>query len=608
MLRRAALSARRVLPQRCYAAPGARAISTAPPSLLLPTDAARAALMEEARGVPELTLTSRQLCDVELLLNGGFNPLDGFLDRADTESVYDSCRLMSGALWPMPINLDVDAGKAAELEAGGKGAVALRDKEGNLIALMDLTDAWEADKAREAEAVFGGDPEHPAIQYLHNQCGDVYLGGKLRGYQLPPHYDYTAMRHTPQSIREHYSEMGWEDDTPIVAFQTRNPMHRAHVELVKRAADNIHGHILVHPVVGMTKPGDVDYHTRIKCIRTVLENGDLKGKGAGGCTMSVLPLAMRMGGPREALWHMLIRKNFGATHFILGRDHAGPGSNSQGEDFYGPYDARDFGVSHREEVGIGIEEFEMMVYLNDKDTYIPESQVDPEDEASVRKISGTEVRRRLQTGEEIPAWFSSPDVIRILRSTQPPPHKEGLCLFFTGLSGSGKSTIANALLERLLESDEERNVTVLDGDHVRQHLSSELGFSREHRDLNIQRIGFVASEVAKHGGLSMCAAIAPYADARNTARRLVEEYGRFIEIHVDTPLAECENRDRKGLYAKARAGELKGMTGIDDPYEVPEDPEIRVVTGGGVAHEVDQIMDYLREQGYIALPGHPQRG
>jgi sulfate adenylyltransferase len=321
-----------------------------------------------------------------------------------------------------------------------------------------------------------------------------------------------------------------------------------------------------------------------------------------------LPLAMRMGGPREALWHMLIRKNFGATHFILGRDHAGPGSNSQGEDFYGPYDARDFGVSHREEVGIGIEEFEMMVYLNDKDTYIPESQVDPEDEASVRKISGTEVRRRLQTGEEIPAWFSSPDVIRILRSTQPPPHKEGLCLFFTGLSGSGKSTIANALLERLLESDEERNVTVLDGDHVRQHLSSELGFSREHRDLNIQRIGFVASEVAKHGGLSMCAAIAPYADARNTARRLVEEYGRFIEIHVDTPLAECENRDRKGLYAKARAGELKGMTGIDDPYEVPEDPEIRVVTGGGVAHEVDQIMDYLREQGYIALPGHPQRG
>ena len=562
---------------------------------------AKASLMEEVleKAYPDVVLTGRQLCDVELLLNGGFNPLDGFLNQADTESVFDNYRLTTGELWPMPINLDVSIETAKILESAQN--IALRDPEGNLIAVMDMNDVWEADKHREAESVFGGDPEHPAIEYLYNQAGDIYVGGKLRGYQLPVHYDYTAMRKTPAELRAHFNTMGW-GTTPIVAFQTRNPMHRAHVELVKRAANNNNANILIHPVVGMTKPGDVDYHTRIKCIRAIIDNGDLEGSGAGGSTMSVLPLAMRMGGPREALWHMLIRKNYGATHFILGRDHAGPGSNSNGEDFYGPYDARDFGVKYSEEVGIKTCDFEMMVYLKDEDKYVPESDVDPAN-PNVRKISGTEVRRRLHEGAHIPEWFSAPDVIKLLRQAHPPAHKQGVVLFFTGLSGSGKSTIANALLERLLEVAEERKVTVLDGDLVRHHLSSELGFSREHRDLNIQRIGYVASEVAKHGGMAICAAIAPYEDARGVARRLVEEHGQFVEIFINTPLNECETRDRKGLYAKARAGILKGMTGIDDPYEAPSNCEIDIPSHKlSVSESVDQIMDYLTEKGYVVLP------
>jgi sulfate adenylyltransferase len=569
--------------------------------LLVKGDEAKASLMEEVRekGYPDVVLSERQVCDIELLLNGGFNPLKGFLNKADTESVYNNFRLTTGELWPMPVNLDISTETAKILESTAKNnSIALRDREFNLIAVMDMNDVWEADKEQEANSVFGGDPEHPAIKYLYNQAGDIYVGGKLRGYQLPPHYDYTAMRHTPAELKAHFNNMGW-GDKPIVAFQTRNPMHRAHVELVKRAANNNDANILIHPVVGMTKPGDVDYHTRIKCIRAVIDNGDLEGSGAGGSTMSVLPLAMRMGGPREALWHMLIRKNYGATHFILGRDHAGPGSNSNVEDFYGPYDARDFGTKYSEEVGIKTCDFEMMVYLEDEDKYVPESDVDPAN-SNIRKISGTEVRRRLQTGEDIPEWFSAPKVIQLLRQAHPPAHKQGVVLFFTGLSGSGKSTIANALLERLLEVGEERKVTVLDGDHVRQHLSSELGFSREHRDLNIQRIGFVASEIAKHGGMAICAAIAPYENARNVARSLVEEQGQFVEIFVSASLEACEDRDRKGLYAKARAGDLKGMTGIDDPYEAPTKCEINIPSHElSVAESVDQIMDYLKERGIL---------
>ncbi len=588
---RHAIAAHRALPSVHHAMSYfSSKVSGAPPSLLVP-EHEREALKLHATNLPDIVLQPRHSCDIELLLNGGFSPLNGFLKKEDTEAVYDNCRLSDGSLWPMPINLDINAEKRMEIEASDSSEVALRDFEGNLIAVMNVEEMWEADKTREAEQVFGGDPEHPAVEFLQNSVQDHYVGGGLKGYQLPIHYDYTKLRHTPLEVREIFDDKGWDR---IVAFQTRNPMHNAHIELVKRACELHDTNALIHPVVGMTKPGDIDYHTRLKCIRAVVKEGAF---GETPTNLSLLPLAMRMAGPREALWHMLIRKNYGATHFILGRDHAGPGSNSKGDDFYGPYEARDFGVKHAKEVGIETVEFEMMVYLGEQKKYVTEANVPAGKEPL--KISGTEVRRRLQTGEEIPAWFSHPEVVKILRESHPMAATQGLTLFFTGLSGSGKSTIANALLERLLEAKTGRNVSVLDGDHIRQHLSSELGFSREHRDLNIQRIGYVASEVTKHGGLAICAAIAPYAAARKSARDLVEAEGSFIEIFVDTTLEECERRDRKGLYAKARSGKLKGMTGIDDPYEAPEAAEITVETSNTVSDSVQKITDYLVLHGFI---------
>jgi sulfate adenylyltransferase len=564
------------------------------PRTLLVDESERDALKIHATTLPDVVLQPRHMCDVELLLNGGFDPLAGFLNQSDTESVYDSFRLANGALWPIPINLDISSKQRKMIEDQQAAEIALRDYEGNLIAVMSVEDIWEADKRAEAEKVFGGDPEHPAIEFLNHHVQNHYIGGSLKGYQLPIHYNYNAMRHTPLQVREMFDKNGWDS---IVAFQTRNPMHNAHIELVKRACKLHNAAALIHPVVGMTKPGDIDYHTRIKCIRAIAKE-DVFQKDTP-IALSLLPLAMRMAGPREALWHMLIRKNYGATHFILGRDHAGPGSNSSGKDFYGPYDARDFGAEHAEEVGITPVEFEMMVYIEDEKKYIPETEV-PASKTPM-KISGTQVRERLRTGEEIPVWFSHPEVVKILREAHPKASSQGIAIFFTGLSGSGKSTIANALIERLHERDTKRRISLLDGDCIRQHLSSELGFSREHRDLNIRRIGYVASEVAKHGGIAVCAAIAPYANARKDARELVAAEGAFIEVFVDTDLEECKKRDRKGLYAKAMAGQLKGMTGIDDPYEEPEQAEIIVSTDSEVSDSVDMILDYLHQHGFIQL-------
>ena len=573
-----------------------RSLSSSPPPSLLVSEHEREDLKLYATELPDIVLSDRNSCDLELILNGGFNPLNGFLTQDDTNSVYDSFRLSNGQLWPMPINLDISKEKLDEIEKHNNenNDVALRDFEGNLIAVMNIEDAWEVNKQHEAEKVFGGDVEHPAIQYLNTQVKSHYIGGAVKGYQLPIHYDYNRLRHTPQELRQLFQDQGWEN---IVAFQTRNPMHRAHIELVVQACEQANANALIHPVVGMTKPGDIDYHTRLKCIRAVM-GPDCFGNNVE-TALSVLPLAMRMGGPREALWHMLIRKNYGATHFIVGRDHAGPGSNSDGVDFYGPYEARDFATEFAEEVGIKTIEFEMMVYLGDEKRYVPMTKVPANKEPL--KISGTEVRRRLQTGEEIPEWFSSPKVVEILREAHPTTDKRGITLFFTGLSGSGKSTVANALMERLLELSN-RRITLLDGDLVRHHLSTELGFSREHRNLNIQRIGYVASEVTKHGGIAICAAIAPYIESRNVARSLVQDHGTFVEVYVATSVKECAKRDRKGLYAKAFAGKLTGFTGVDDPYEEPEDAEIQLKTQDREVSEcVDEVIEYLKRQGHLIL-------
>ncbi len=547
-------------------------------------------LKREAASLPGWDLTPRQICDLELLMNGGFNPLKGFLGQADYESVVETMRLADGTLWPMPITLDVSEDFAATIEPGQD--IALRDQEGVILATLSVTDKWVPDKAREAEKVFGADDlAHPAVNYLHNTAGRVYLGGPVTGIQPPVHYDFKALRDTPNELRARFRKLGWRR---VVAFQTRNPLHRAHQELTFRAAKEAQANLLIHPVVGMTKPGDIDHFTRVRCYQAVLDHYP-----STTTALSLLNLAMRMGGPREALWHGLIRANHGCTHFIVGRDHAGPGKNSAGEPFYGPYDAQELFREHEKEIGIEMVPFKHMVYVQEKAQYYPVDEV-PEG-STVLNISGTELRRRLNEGLEIPEWFSFPEVVEELRRTRPPRHKQGFTVFFTGLSGSGKSTIANALMVKLMEMGG-RPVTLLDGDVVRKNLSSELGFSKEHRDLNIRRIGFVAGEITKNGGIAICAPIAPYAATRRAVREEIEQFGAFVEVHVATSLEECERRDRKGLYKLAREGKIKEFTGISDPYEVPENPELRLDTEGvEVDHCAHQVILKLESLGLIKV-------
>ena len=550
---------------------------------------ARAAeLKEQSRGWPSLDLTPRQLCDLELLANGAFSPLQGFLGEEDYNSVCENMRLVSGDLWPMPINLDISEEKAAEL--GDGGTLALRDPEGVMIAALHATEMYRPDRETEAKLVFGTtDRAHPGVAYLLDRSGPVYVAGRLEVISLPAHYDYKSLRQTPAQLRQRFLQQGW---TKVVAFQTRNPMHRAHVELTLRAARQLEANLLIHPSVGMTKPGDVDHHTRARCYQAVV-----KGYPHATADLALLPLAMRMGGPREAVWHAIIRKNHGATHFIVGRDHAGPGKDSSGNPFYGPYDAQALLAEHAEELGIGMVPFQQMVYVEDRDEYMPVDEV-PAGSRTL-DISGTELRRRLAEGRDIPSWFTFPEVAAELRRSYPPRAHQGFTVFFTGLSGAGKSTIANILVDKLLEEGG-RPVTLLDGDLVRKHLSSELGFSKEHRDINIRRIGWVASEITKNGGIAICAPIAPYEEVRKEVREMIEPKGGFVLVHLSTPLEVCEERDRKGLYAKARAGIVKEFTGISDPYEVPEEAEVRIDTSRMSAEAAaQQVILHLQTEGYL---------
>ncbi|RVV99140.1 bifunctional sulfate adenylyltransferase/adenylylsulfate kinase [Mesobaculum littorinae] len=559
------------------------------PELYVSYDSAQK-LKVEAGTLPSLDLTPRQICDIELLMNGGFYPLKGFLGEADYDGVVENMRLADGTLWPMPITLDVGEKFADSIEPGQD--IALRDQEGVILATMTVTDKWVPNKSREAEKVFGADDDaHPAVNYLHNQAGKVYLGGPVTGIQQPTHYDFKTRRDTPNELRAFFRKMGWRR---IVAFQTRNPLHRAHQELTFRAARESQANLLINPVVGMTKPGDVDHFTRVRCYEAVLDKYP-----AATTTMSLLPLAMRMAGPREAVWHGLIRKNHGVTHFIVGRDHAGPGKNSQGEDFYGPYDAQELFKEHQEEMGIEMVPFKHMVYVQERAQYEPNDEIADKDNVTILNISGTELRRRLREGLEIPDWFSFPEVVKELRRTSPPRSEQGFTVLFTGFSGSGKSTIANALMTKLMEMGG-RPVTLLDGDIVRKNLSSELGFSKEHRDLNIRRIGYVASEITKNGGIAICAPIAPYAATRRAVREDIEAFGAFVEVHVATPLEECERRDRKGLYKLAREGKIKEFTGISDPYDEPKNPELRIDTQNvDVDNCAHQVLLKLESMGLI---------
>ncbi|MGU9963172.1 MAG: bifunctional sulfate adenylyltransferase/adenylylsulfate kinase [Candidatus Halichondribacter symbioticus] len=539
---------------------------------------ARATLKKLAAQYASWDLTPRQICDLELLMTRGFYPLEGFLNRPDYESVVDRLRLANNTLWPMPINLDVSPEFAAGLELGMD--IALRDEEGVILAILHLQDIYTPDKKHEAMQVYGTtDPAHSGVNYLFNKAGSVYLGGPITGIEPVTHYDFRDRRDSPNQLRQQFRRAGWQK---ICAFQTRNPLHRAHYELTKQAAQMAQANLLIHPVVGMTKPGDVDHFTRVRCYEAVLEHYPPKTTA-----LSLLNLAMRMAGPREAVWHGLIRKNYGCTHFIVGRDHAGPGVDATGADFYLPYAAQDLFAEHSDEIGLQMVDFKHMVYVKEPKQYQAVDTVAAGD--TVLNLSGSDLRKRLNSGADIPEWFSFPAVVKQLRKSYPARQNQGFTVFMTGLSGSGKSTIANALLVKLMEMGG-RPVTLLDGDIVRKNLSSDLGFSREHRDLNIHRIGYVASEITKNRGIALCAPIAPYAAGRQAVREQIEAYGAFLEVYVATPLAECERRDRKGLYQLARAGKIKEFTGISDPYEVPDAADVVIDT---IACSVDECAEQI---------------
>jgi sulfate adenylyltransferase len=536
--------------------------------------------------LPRLNLKGRALHDLEVMLVGGFLPVRGFMDKEDYESVVETMRLTDGSLFPIPIVLDVEA----DSPYGAGDRIVLCDPFGNPLAIMAVSSRYTPNKNHEALKVYGTqDRTHPGVQYLMEEMGDVYLGGTLTMLGLPIRHDFKAWRRTPTELKALFRERGWDK---VVGFQTRNPMHRAHFELVRRAHEKTGAPVLIHPVVGMTKPGDIDYVTRVRTYHVVHTN-----YAKDFTELSLLPLAMRMGGPREAVWHSIIRKNYGCTHFIVGRDHAGPGKDKQGKDFYGPYEARELALKFADEVGITIVDSDELAYSKTRGAYVATSEVTDEDE--IENISGTEFRRRLREGEEIPEWFSFKESIDILRESTRRDSRPGVCLFFTGLSCSGKSTIAQLLVAWLQEL-QDREVTLLDGDVIRDHLSKGLGFSKEDRDENVCRVGFVAGEIVRHGGIVITALIAPYREARRQVRNRIEHYGEFIELFVDTSLEECARRDTKGLYEKAKKGLIKNFTGIDDPYEVPERPELILKTEEATPEElVESILDLLVARGVI---------
>ena len=552
---------------------------------LVVSDEAAEGLRDEAGRLPSIQISDRAVCDLELLATGGFSPLDRFMSRDDLSSVVENMRTADGTLFPIPITLPVDSDAGISLDS----RIALRDSNNDLLAVMDVEEAYEWDMEEVARRVYGTlDLRHPIVAEMH-QWGSHNVCGRLQVIQLPQRHDFSELRLTPVQTRSALEETGHQN---VVAFQTRNPLHRVHEELTKRAAASVDGVLLLHPVVGLTRLGDVDHYTRVRTYKALT---DLYYE-PDRVLLSLLPLAMRMGGPREAVWHAIIRRNFGANHLIVGRDHAGPGVDSRGEPFYGPYDAQELVEEHAEELGVNAVTFTELVYVPSEDKYEEVSELPPGVETA--SISGTQVRDDyLNAGRSLPKWFTRPEVAEILADTYPPRHRQGVCVWFTGLSGSGKSTTADVLTSLLMEHG--RQVTVLDGDVVRTNLSKGLGFSKEDRDTNILRIGYVASEIVRHGGIAICAAISPYIATRDAVRGMMGE-GQFVEVFVDTPLDVCESRDSTGMYAMARAGEITGFTGIDDPYEAPPDPELTLDTvANSPAENAGKIVDLMTEAGFL---------
>jgi len=553
-------------------------------------------LKQESEHFLSITLSKRQLCDLEMLINGAMSPLTGYMDKKIYDSVVNSARLPDSLLWPMPIVLDINSELAAKLSPGDK--IALRDTEGFMPAVLTVSDIWQADKKLEAESVYGTNSElHPGVDYLFNQCQSHYIGGEIEGTEEPSHFDFEHLWSTPAELRSLFKKRGWRK---VLAFQTSQPMHKVHQHITLQAARDAQAHILIHPTVGTTKPGDLDYYARVHCYQAIQ-----KYYPANLALMSLLPLAMRMAGPKEALWHAIINKNYGCSHILIGPEHASPPDKEQqlnttytAERFYAHSVAQQYVIEHEEELGIKVIAIEETRYVAEKKSFFPLSIINKENLSS-EMLSIQEVKNRLHNHQIIPQWFSYPEVLKALSHAYPPRCKQGFTLFFTGLSGSGKSTLAKIIYAKMIELGA-RPVTLLDGDIVRHNLSSELGFSRNDRNINVRRISFVANEITKNGGIAICAPIAPYAEMRRNARSLIEQYGAYIEIHVATSLEVCESRDRKGLYAKARKGIIPEFTGISDPYDTPENPELRIDTNNFSPMEAAQeIYLYLFREGYI---------
>lgn len=564
-------------------------MSSVPSLVNLVVDEARGRLLKDlSLNLPDISLNERQLCDLELLATGVFSPLDRFMTRSDYESVLDRMRLQDGTLWPLPITLDISETTAKSLESGQ--SVTLRDPEGFLLAIMHIEEIWPVDRAKEAHNIYGtSSTHHPGVNYLYHRCNDYYVGGKIEVLNLPLRFDFKQSRLTPREVRAMYKKLGWKR---IVGFQTRHPIHRPQFEMTLHAMRQAKANLLLMPVVGMTKPGDFDHYTRVRCHKLIGHHYPPDSH-----ILNLLPLAMRMAGPREALLHTIIARNFGCTHFIVGHDHAGPGKDKDGQTYYRPEAARLAAEEQAGEIGVEIVSLKEMVYLPFEDDFRFVDQVP--DGAQTIAMSGSDIRGRIETGKRIPSWITFPEVIAEMRRAFPPPRRRGFTVFMTGLSGAGKSTIAQVLFSKFLEKGD-RPVTLLDGDIVRHNLSSKLTFSKEDRDINVRRIGFVASEITKNRGIAICAPIAPYEVTRREIRQTIEQYGGFFEVHVATPIDTCEKRDRKGMYAKARAGLIKGFTGVDDPYEAPSTPEVFVDTTDLTPDEAaQQILVVLGQRGYI---------
>ena len=542
-----------------------------------------------------VVVKGRSLCDLELLLVGAFSPLIGYLNRDDYLEVLENMKLKTGEVWPMPIVYRINE---SELNFWtSQKRVVLQDETNLPLAHFTIEDVYKPDLFKEVECVFGtSDTNHPYVKEILDNPDVYYVGGKVEMINKPFHFDFASLRLTPDEVKAEMKRRGW---TKMVGFQTRNPMHKSHQQLTLRSLQQVKNKypnekcgLLLHPVVGITQACDVDYHARVACYKELI-----KTYAEDEVILSLLPLSMRMGGPREALWHSLIRKNYGCSHFIVGRDHAGPSyKTKEGKSFYGPYDAHQLVEEYSNQIGLDVIASKMIVYEANSQTYKSIEETNEDDD--VKTISGTELRQRLKNRDEIPEWFTYPNISKILQKNT--KSSGGFCLYLIGLSGSGKSVLAKYLHESLSETFATKAITILDGDLVRQELSRGLGFSKQDRSLNVRRIGYVASEIVKHGGIVICSNIAPYQEDRDFNRQRIEQHGSYYEVFVSTTLSKCEERDCKGLYEKARKGIIKQFTGISDPFEEPIHSEFKFEsnTTDDLKENIETILERLKSDGF----------